>query len=97
MKEKTLIKIAVATNPLTWIYLVVISLFSMIYMPIIYLLKKSGIHDIWFIYFRIPKLGNVELGMLAYNAEHRMSLKRNAWFRWIDKKAMNKIVKYKKE
>ena len=97
MKEKTLIKIAVATNPLTWIYLVVIFLFYMIYCPINHLLKKSGLNDIWFIYFRIPKLGNVELGMLAYNVEHRMSLKRNAWFRWIDKKAMNRIVKSKKE
>ena len=98
MKEKTLIKIAVATNPLTWIYLVVVFLFTIIYMPIIYLLKKSGIYDIWFIYLRIPKLGNVELGMLAYNVEHsRMSLKRNAWFRWIDKKAMEMIVKSKKE
>lgn len=93
MKEKTLIEIAVATNPLTWIY------FALAFMclPIEYLLKKSGIHDIWFIYLRIPKLGNVELGMLAYNVEHRMSLKRNAWFRWIDKKAMEVIVKSKKE
>ena len=97
MKEKTLIKIAVATNPLTWIFLVVVFLFTIIYMPIIYLLKKSGIYDIWFIYFRIPKLGNVMLEMLEYNVEHRMSLKRNAWFRWIDKKAMEMIVKSKKE
>ena len=93
MREKTLIKIAVATNPLTWIY------FALAFMclPIEYLLKKSGIHDIWFIYFRIPKLGNVMLDMLEYNVEHRMSLKRNAWFRWIDRKAMNRIVKSKKE
>ena len=93
MKEKTLIKIAVATNPLTWIY------FALAFMclSIDYLLKKSGLNDIWFIYFRIPTLGNVELGMLEYNVEHRMSLKRNAWFRWIDKKAMEVIVKSKKE
>ena len=93
MKEKTLIKIAVATNPLTWIYFALVFMYG----SIDYLLKKSGIHDIWSIYFRIPTLGNVELGMLAYHVERRMSLKRNAWFRWIDKKAMEKIVKSKKE
>ena len=62
MKEKkTLIKIAVATNPLTWIYFALVFMYG----PIDYLLKKSGIHDIWFIYFRIPKLGNVRVGYVG--------------------------------
>ena len=93
MKEKTLIRIAIGTNPLTWIYFTLV----FIYGAIDYILKKSGLNDIWFIYFRIPTLGNVMLDMLEYNVEHRMSLKRNAWFRWIDKKAMEVIVKSKKE
>ncbi len=93
MKERTLIKIAVATNPLTWIY------FALAFMclPIEYLLKKSGLNDIWFIYFRIPKLSKGKLDMLEFKVMRRMSLKRNAWFRWIDKKAMEVIVKSKKE
>ena len=91
MKEKTLIKIAVATNPLTWIY------FALAFMclPIDYLLKKSGLNDIWFILFKLKHLSMMELNSL-HSALIRRSLKSNrtAYQKWIDRKAMNKILKH---
>lgn len=83
--------IIILTSPITYIALIL----TLLYIPFYFIWKLFRLNDVWFILFKLKHLSMMELNSL-HSALIRRSLKSNgtAYQKWIDRKAMNKVLKH---
>ena len=82
--------VIIATNPITYILLLMVCL----YIPFYFLWKLLRLNDVWFIAFNIHNLSEQELYLLEKALKRRIkSNKISSFNKWINNYALNKIEK----
>lgn len=82
--------VIIATNPITYILLLMVCL----YIPFYFLWKLLRLNDVWFIIFKISKLSEEELySVFRALVKRAGNHKRTIFNKWIDKMALRKIEK----
>lgn len=82
--------VIIATNPITYILLLMVCL----YIPFYFLWRLLKLHDVWFVIFKISKLSKGELYTLEGALKKRMEKRqRHIWYKYINKMALRKIEK----
>ena len=83
--------IIILTSPITYISLLLV----LFYIPFYFIWKLFRLNDIWFILFKLKHLSFLELNHLHSALVKRcVKSNRTAYQKWIDRKAMNKVIKH---
>lgn len=92
--DKTTTNIIIATNPITYILILLV----LIYSPFYFIWKLLKLHDIWFILFKLNKLDEFELHNVesALNRRVEKNNYKKRYIKWysknVDKWALKKIT-----
>lgn len=92
MINRTIDKILLFTNPLTYVVLLVM----LLHLAIDEMLRYLRLKDLFFILFKAKNLDDEGLFRLAFFAQRNLtSTHSNMWIRWISNLALNKIKNIK--